>query len=50
MAAKSTDTDSANYNKLQAYTAAYNANRSFPGTLFNFITKKEYALLAEAAE
>lgn len=43
---KATATDTENYAKLQTYTAAYKANRSFPGTLFNFITKKEY----EAAE
>ena len=44
--ATSSDTDSGNYTKLQQYKSQYEANRAFPGTLFNFIMKKEY----EAAE
>lgn len=47
LAAKSTDTDTANFNKLQAYTDAYKANRKFAGSLYNFIVKQEYALLSE---
>jgi len=49
LAATSSDTDQSNYTKLQNYTASYNANRKFPGTLANFIMKKEYAALAEQA-
>ncbi|MBQ0136987.1 MAG: hypothetical protein KBS40_03170 [Bacteroidales bacterium] len=45
-----TESDTANYAKLQTYKASYDANPKFPGTLYNFIVKKEYAALKEAAE
>jgi len=45
LAATSSDTDQSNYTKLQAYTASYAANRTFGGSLYNFIVKKEYAAL-----
>ncbi len=45
LAATASDVEQTNYNKKVAYTASYDANRSFGGTLFNFVMKKEYALL-----
>jgi len=48
LAATSSDTDQSNYTKLQSYTASYNADSKFGGTLFNFIMKKEYKLLQNA--
>jgi len=48
MAATSTDTDQTKYAKKVAYEAAYAADRKFAGTLFNFVMKKEYAVLKNA--
>jgi len=45
-----TATDTANYAKKQQYTAQYNANPLFGGTLYNWVLKKEFALLQAAAE
>jgi len=45
LAAASTDEVQTNYQKKVSYTAAYNADRKFAGTLFNFVMKREYALL-----
>ncbi|MCQ2311516.1 MAG: hypothetical protein MJZ64_07205 [Paludibacteraceae bacterium] len=42
LAAKSTDTDQSNYDKLQAYTAAYKADYKFGGSLYSYIVKKEF--------
>lgn len=42
LAAKATDEDQSNYTKLQTYTAAYNADSKFGGTLYSFIVKKEF--------
>ena len=45
-----TASDTANYAKLQTYKASYDANPKFAGSLYNFIVKKEFAALKEAAE
>lgn len=41
--------DTEKYGKLQTYTASYDANPKFPGSLYNFIVKKEFEALKEAA-
>jgi len=48
LAATASDTDQSNYTKKVNYTASYNADRKFAGTLYNFIMKKEYAILKNA--
>lgn len=45
-----TASDTANYAKLQTYQASYDANPKFPGSLYNFIVKKEFAALKEAED
>jgi len=50
LAATSTDTDQSNYTKLQNYKAQYDANPTFGGTLYNWILKKEFAVVKAAAE
>ena len=44
--ASSSDSDQANYTKLQTYKAQYDANPKFGGSLYNWIVKKEFALLS----
>jgi len=46
--ATSSDADQSNYTKLQAYQAQHNALPAPRGALFNFIMKKEYAVLKAA--
>jgi len=48
MAATASDSDQSNYTKLQAYTAQHAALPTPRGNLYNFIMKKEYAILKNA--
>jgi len=47
IAATSSDSVQTNYTKKVAYQASYDANRTFGGTFFNFVMKKEYEALGQ---